>query len=222
MSPPNRIAAKDSVSFATVPKTKYRLLILCVFTISGEISHEWSGIAGLAGKEFLPLPRSKGAAFASCSLSTGSPPACANVAHGQDALPKVRKLRIIREDLKKWKKRVEGTQGFLRISFERARLNGMPLRGSEPEGALWRAIGVELKNRQKGALNRRVRPFRTFSPRFPSSSDWNGIAFDWPEPNNSRFALSPTDGSSIPFQPIGRPCPQRGLFTRGHHEILTY
>jgi hypothetical protein len=51
-------------------------------------------LLGFAGGEFLPLPRSKGAAFPSRSPATGSPTVSARVAHRQDALPILRKLRF--------------------------------------------------------------------------------------------------------------------------------
>jgi hypothetical protein len=57
----NGIAAKDSVLLTTVPKIKYKILILCVFTILGEISHEKFGLGsphdlrseGRRGSQFL-------------------------------------------------------------------------------------------------------------------------------------------------------------------------
>jgi hypothetical protein len=57
--------------------------------------------AGLAGWEFLPLPRSNGAAFPFFPLYLGtslvtlkdSSTACADVAHGQHTLPKLGKLQ---------------------------------------------------------------------------------------------------------------------------------
>jgi hypothetical protein len=60
--------------------------------------------AGLAGWEFLPLTRSKGAAFPLLSAVLGTrlftlkecSAASADIAHRQDALPKVRKLYPLR------------------------------------------------------------------------------------------------------------------------------